>query len=238
MTTKKREFKVVLTPVKGTMKRLSILLMIMIMFMFLTSAMTVAQDTGSGEEASIFNWLTGDSPDWSTGILYGIMGFVGALVTVFGLIGGAVPGTAGFVRIEANLKRLEEREKILDELIKNPPENPEVLKAVESATNNLRDDLRVDRWRQFMLATVLYAFLGAFFASLLAKGFIQAMVVGAGWTGFIGALGLKRDYAERKLLKDETTKKLETALSQATKQVLKEKDLSDLKLEASVSRAL
>jgi hypothetical protein len=252
MTTKKREFKVTFTPVKKTMKmkRLPIILVITVMFMFLTPIMAAAQETGTRNDIQFFAWLTGDSPDWSTGILYAIMGFVGALVTLFGMIGGAVPGTGGFARIEANLKRLEEREKKVDELINDPNKDSKFLEKVEKATNNLRDDLRVDRRNQFLLASVLYAFLGAFFAALLAKDLVQALVIGAGWTGLIGVLGLKRDYRERKQIKDEISTKLENALfqepcheskdtepalSQAT---LKARDLSELKMEARLARLL
>ena len=81
----------------------------------------------------------------------------GALITVFGLIGGAIPGTAVFARIEAGMKRVEEREKIIDKLIKDSKRNPEAIKAVEVATNNLRDDLRENRRRQFRLAAGLKA---------------------------------------------------------------------------------
>jgi hypothetical protein len=108
-------------------------------------------------------------------------------VTVFGLIGGAVPGTAGFVRIEAGMKRVEEREKILDKLIKDPNRKPEEIQAVELATNNLRDDMRNDRWRQFTLAAFLYALLGAFFAALIVRDLLQALAIGAGWTALLGA---------------------------------------------------
>ncbi|MGD2092528.1 MAG: hypothetical protein PVH61_40555 [Candidatus Aminicenantes bacterium] len=240
MTTKKREFKVTFTPVKKTMKmkRLPIILVITVMFMFLTPIMAAAQDTGARNEIHLFTWLTGETPDWSTGILYAIMGFVGALVTVFGLIGGAVPGTGGFTRIKANLQRLEEREKKVDELINDPQKDPEFLEKVEKATNNLRDDLRVDRRNQFMLASVLYAFLGAFFAALLAKDIIQAMVIGAGWTGLIGALGLKRDYRERKQMKDAITTKMEKALFRPTKNNIEESYMNDLKMEINVSKAI
>ena len=196
MTTKKREFKVTFTPVKKTMKmkRLPIILVITVMFMFFTPIMAAAQETGTRNEIQFFAWLTGDSPDWSTGIMYAIMGLVGALVTVFSLIGGVVPGTEGFMRILEIQNRVEEWENRLDYLIKNSEKNPKFIKAVEEATNNLRDDLRVDRRQQFLLASVLYAILGAFFATLLAKDLIQAILIGAGWTGFIVALGFKKEH--------------------------------------------
>jgi hypothetical protein len=188
---------------------------------------------------SLFPWyVDSESPDWVTGVLYALLGLVGALITVFGLIGSAIPGTAGFANIEAGMKRVEEREKILDKLIKDSERNPEEIKAVEIATNNLRDDLREDRRRQFGLAAGLYTVLGAFFAAMLARDLLQAILIGAGWTASFGALGLKKDYAQRKIIKDEATERLESAVEQAKKGSLTDSDYEDLRVEALVSKAL
>ncbi len=209
-----------------------------------------ARDSERIEVVNLFTWATGPSPDWGRGGLYVFMGLIGALVTVFGLIGGAVPGTAGFARIEAGMKRVEEREKILDKLMKDPNIKADKISAVEKATDNLRDDMRDDRWRQFTLAAVLYALLGAFFAVLIARDLLQALAIGAGWTAFLGALGLKKDYAERKTLKDQTTEKLTDKFEDTLSQVKIGKipqqadwdklsaDWDDLRMEAQVSRAL
>ena len=59
--------------------------------------------------------------------------------------------------------------------------------------------------------------LGAFFATLLARDILQALVIGAGWTTLLGTLGLKKDYADRKSTKDAALKQtldaLETSVS-------------------------
>ncbi len=204
------------------------------------------KDSERIEVVNLFTWATGPSPDWGRGALYAFLGLIGALVTVFGLIGGAVPGTAGFARIEAGMKRVEGREKILDKLIKDSDRKAEEITAVEKATDNLRDDMRSDRWRQFTLAAVLYALLGAFFAALLARDLLQALVIGAGWTAYLGALGLKKDYAERKSMKDQTTEKFEDALSQIKTGMVPQgedwdklsADWDALRMEAQVSKAL
>jgi len=60
-----------------------------------------------------------------------------------------------------------------------------------------------ERWRQFLLASLLYTVLGAAFASALAQDLLQAFVIGAGWTGLIGSFGLRTDYAQRKTRKDQ-----------------------------------
>ena len=166
------------------------------------------------EVGNLFTWATdGPAPNWGKGGLFAALGLIGALVTVFTLVGGAVPGTAGFARIEANLKRVEEREKILDSMIQSSPNTAAEIEAVEIATNNLRDDIRSDRQRQFFVAGSLYAILGAFFGSMLAQDMLQAIVIGAGWTAYMGSIGLKRDYGERKSVKDDVTVQLEDAWS-------------------------
>jgi hypothetical protein len=166
--------------------------------------------------ADLFNWATSTPPDWARGGLYAGLGLIGALVTSFSLIGGAVPGTAGQAKIDADTARLERLSERLEKLITSTdgPPAAEAIVAVESTVNSLRDDLRAERWRQWGIAIVLYAVLGAFFAALLAKDMLQALVMGAGWTGMLGSLGLKRDYAERKDLKDTA---LEKTLARAEK---------------------
>ena len=205
---------------------------------------TVSKGTGPDpiETVNVFTWAAGPSPDWARGALYALLGLIGALITVFSLVGGAIPGTAGYMRIEAGMKRVEDREKILDKLIEDSERDPEKIKAVNIATNSLRDDIRQDRRRQFALAAGLYAVLGAFSAAMLAQDLLQSLVIGAGWTAFLGAMGLKKDYADRKSVKDQTTEKLENALSEA-----KDKDgqpaveapkLAELKREARTSRSI
>ena len=188
--------------------------------------------------ANLFTWVKSTPPQWGTGALYAALGFVGALVTVFGLVGGAVPWTAGFARIEAGLKRIEKREKRLDKLIRAPDANAKVIKAIEKATNNLRDDLHSDLRRQFSIAASLYVILGAFFATLLARDLLQALLIGAGWTAYLGALGLKRDYAERKSIKDKTTEQLEAALPPLKQDGESDDPFEELRMDASISRAL
>lgn len=201
-----------------------------------------AQDPEPLEAVSLFAWATGGQLGWGRGGLLASLGVVGALVMVFSLVGGAVPGTAGFARVEAGLKRVEEREKILDEMLKPPTAQADEIKAVEAAVNNLRDDIRDDRRRQFLIAAILYAFLGAFFAAMLTTDLLQALVIGAGWTAYIGALGLKKDYADRKAVKDDVTERLEGIVNQALEGVVltdsARREASTLLTEARVSKAL
>jgi hypothetical protein len=153
---------------------------------------------------NLFAWARGESVNWAQGAIFAALGLVGGLITIFTLIGGAIPGTFGQAQIEATQEQLDRLSKKLEDLIVNSEAvDAGAIDAVEKAVNNLRDDLRAERWRQFFIAAILYALLAAFFAVALATNLLQAIVIGAGWTGLLGSIGLKRDFEQRKEIKDE-----------------------------------
>lgn len=203
---------------------------------FLMAEIVFAEENPPIDIANLFAWATATPPEWGRGVLFALLGLIGSLVTIFGLIGGAVPGTSGQAKIDADNERLERLSVRQEEIINSIPLDTVAMAEIEKTVNNLRDDLRAERWRQFKIAAVLYAVLGAFFATLLARDILQAIVIGAGWTGFLGTLGLKRDYAERKTLKDAA---MEKALSHAKRleRSMKETNETD-KLEGKVARPL
>lgn len=156
----------------------------------------------------ISSWINKNPPDWTRGILLAFLGFAGALFTVFGFIGGAIPGTAGQVRIEKDEATLDLWSEQLGQLITHHSDKTNTISALQTAVNNLRDDVRKDKWSQFMIAALLYVFLGFVFAALLADDWLEALIIGAGWTGIVGAMGLKKDQAERKTIKDKSNNEL------------------------------
>jgi len=232
----------------SALSRTAVAMMIALTLLFASSAAIAegedASPASSITVANLFVWAKSSPIAWGTGGLYAALGIVGSMVTVFSLIGGAIPGTSGFAKIEADMKRVEEREKIIDKLIRAENKDPEVISAIEKATDNLRDDLRSDMRQQFALAATLYVVLGAFFAAALAQDLLQALVIGAGWTAYLGAFGLKRDYAERKSIKDKATEELEAALppppapDPATGFAAMTDPWGDVRMEARVSRSI
>lgn len=218
---------------RRVMKRLGIIALLLTCMSALVTTIAFAQELEQIKVTDLFNWARTTPLDWRRGTLFAGLGLVGALVTIFSLIGGAVPGTAGQAKIDADTERLDGLSRRLEELITTSPPDASAITAVENTVNNFRDDLRAERWRQFGIAAVFYALLGAFFSALLAQDILQALVIGAGWTGFIGTLGLKKDYAERKAAKDAT---LEKSLSRVKKleEKLEEKGVKsiDIGLEA------
>jgi hypothetical protein len=194
------------------MKKIPLKLITLVLSMagisLLLSSIAFAQSqtpTPTPEQAKVVDlapWLTADQPDYKRGGLLAAGGILGALVTTFGLIGGVFPGTAGKAEIDADAERLKTLSERLVELVAAEGADADKIRAVEKSVNNLRDDLRSERWRQFAVASIFYVALGAAIAALLASNLLQAIVIGAGWTGLVGSLGLKSDYAKRKAVKD------------------------------------
>ncbi|MBU7017779.1 MAG: hypothetical protein HXS44_09730 [Theionarchaea archaeon] len=177
----------------------------------------------------LFTWAASDPPQWYLGILYAFLGLIGSLVTIYSLIGASLPGIAGQVRIDVNENRLENMSKQLEELVGESPLEAEAIKEIGTVVNDLRKDLWKERWRQFGIAAILYALVGASFSVLLAQDLLQALVIGASWTGLLGTLGLKKDYEERKNVKD-------IELLEALKRIKELEDKLKKLLEKGVSR--
>jgi phage-related protein len=155
---------------------------------------------------------------------------MGALVTIYGLIGTAMPGTSGKASLEAEEIRLESFKKKLSELWKKEEKdiNIEAAKELEIAITNLQAYISKERWRQFGLAAFLYVILGAFFAALLTESFLQALAIGAGWTAYLGVVGLRKDGEVRGSIKDREIEELERNVKVREQQVaIMEKSLKE-----------
>lgn len=195
------------------MRRFSIIAAFLAVAALAGAAPALAQDDTVRPEP--LEWATGDSIDWSEGGILAGFGLAGALFTVFTLVGGAVPGTAGQAEIEADMKRLSLWTDELGKRItsKNPSGAPE-MEAINASVSELRTAVRSERWRQFAVASVLYIILGGFAATVLAQDLLQAIAIGAGWTAIVGSLGLKRDYSKRSDTKDEALDSLKQHIDQ------------------------
>ncbi|HEY6723642.1 MAG TPA: hypothetical protein VI197_06395 [Polyangiaceae bacterium] len=74
---------------------------------------------------------------------------------------------------------------------------------------------------------------------MLARDLLQAIVIGAGWTAFLGAVGLKSEYARRKEKKDDVSNKLEALIGcNPPEMPTPSSELRELKNEARIARAL
>jgi signal transduction histidine kinase len=195
------------------MRRLLVIAALLAVAALAGAAPALAQD--DTVEPQPLEWATGDSIDWSEGGILAGFGLMGALFTVFTLVGGAVPGTAGQAEIEADTKRLSLwTDELGKRITNNNPGRASEMEAINASVSELRTAVTRERWRQFVVASVLYILLGAFAATVLAQDLLQAIAIGAGWTAIIGSLGLKRDYSKRIETKDEALDSLKKHIDQ------------------------
>jgi hypothetical protein len=177
------------------------------------AAQTPAAEFMQRTDPSLFIWASDEEIRWEIGALYAGLGVAGALVMMFSLVGGTVPGTAGKARLDAEQRRLDALTTQIEEATKLDADGaPALIEALNKAADALRDDLNAERARQFMLALLLYTLLGALFATMLAQGMVQAIVFGATWTNLLGAFGLRSEFDVQVKRKDEAILAAENAL--------------------------
>lgn len=160
-------------------------------------------------EPEFFVWL--DDP--LSGVAIAISALLGTLFTIFSSIGGVLPGTEGKAKLDAEQARLDAYYARFDEVMKGA--NHQHLTALGNQIDRLRDDVRAERRSQFLWGAILYLVLGMAVALALATNWLQAVVIGAGWTAYVGTFGLKSDYAARKEVKDRTIKGLTETVDEA-----------------------
>jgi hypothetical protein len=195
----------------------------MLLMSFFMIATAVAQPAVTKQplvsNATILFWANDKPIDWFSGLALAFTGAIGALVTVFFLIGGAVPGTVGKVNIDYDAEQLKEYKEKLKVMWSKELTTVDLEKAKElkSMVYDFSNQLNKERWHQFSLAAILYVAIGAFFAAFLARDILQALIIGAGWTGYLGALGLKSDAEERGSRKNDKIDELVGSLKEKDK---------------------
>src|SRR3712207_2270446 len=105
---------------------------------------------------------------------------------MYTLINGTLPGVAGRAKIDHDSAQLDRLSQRLEELSNASRPDWEGVKATERAVNNLRDDVRSERRWLYGIAAPLYLIAGTAFATAFAQDILEALVIGAGWTTFIG----------------------------------------------------
>lgn len=226
------------------MKRLLVVAIVVVSMSVIVTVVAFAQEPEppqpGGKETNLFanpfTWATDGPPDWGRGALYAVLGLFGAVVTVYGVIGGFIPTAAG-EKLEADYKKLETKSKELAELraraLKDPGSvDAALITAFAEDEDRARDDLDRKRQRLFRNWAIAYVLLGMFFALLLAQDMLQALMLGAGWTSVIAALGLTREHKKDKA---EGAKQAEVYMKHVSEL---EKRLSQLKEKIEEEPAL
>ena len=137
--------------------------------------------------------------DISMGVLFALLGVVGAAIMVYlGEWDKLLGKSARILEIE---NQIASNRKIANE-IKDPNEVG-IRERWEDIIN--RYENRLDTERRFVrnLGIILYLFIGGVIAAVLANSMVEAIAFGAGWTGFIGIFGIKKDSEERRKVRDK-----------------------------------
>ncbi len=160
-----------------------------------------------GEAVVLFGWhATGD---WGTGWLYFVLGMAGALVTVYLFLGEFLPsmgGKANLARDQILLDEYQAARRAVVEIRQRAALGQanhirqDQLNAAEELSDDLDEMIRFlerriwnERWRLFALGFPMYIILGGFFAMALAGNFLEAIIIGFGWTVVADRLGLERE---------------------------------------------
>jgi hypothetical protein len=82
---------------------------------------------------------------------------------------------------------------------------------------NLEKRLWRERWRLFMLGFPMYVLLGGFFALAFATNMLQALLVGFSWTAIAEYVGLQKEQAVERAIRDKEIDKLKEGAERADK---------------------
>jgi hypothetical protein len=186
------------------MKRLFVTLILTAALSFMLPAIALAalaQDQTPPQQVpvgNLFTWFTQDPPNYRDGILFLILGALGALATMYAAVGGVMPGTAGKDELDRRQRALDVARNLettlqqkVDALNSLPALDPanenklnryrEDLARAQDRSDGLEKQLNSEKWRQFIIACIFYLPLGGGFAAALAQDLVQALIIGAGW---------------------------------------------------------
>lgn len=209
------------------------------------------QATASSSDISIFPWVwekdSGRFGNWPKGLAHFFLGLIGALITVYLFLGEFLPSTGGKVNYEQLKHELEDMKKQRDSkmaerqtlgqkvsgltqldqsqglaLQAQVAESNTALETYNRQIEFLAKQVAQERWHLFMMGFPIYLVLGGFFASAFAVNYIQAVVVGFGWTAVADRIGLKKEVAEKSRLTKENIDQITGAATAAIDAMKKE----------------
>ena len=194
----------------------------------------------------IFAWyFDPEGPNILLGVVYFLLGCTGALVTVYLFLGEFLPSMGGKTEYRLTKIELEEFKKRREDALSarerfaigrnEPGFTMDHLMAEEKITEHLNQTIESlekrlwrERWRLFMLGFPMYVLLGGFFALAFATNMLQAILVGFSWTAVAEYVGLQKEQAAEKAIRDKAIGEMEEETDRADKL---EFELAKLKVE-------
>lgn len=151
--------------------------------------------------------LTSPLPIWWNsdpylGLFFFLLGVCGAAITVYLYIGNfekLIGKSTDCLNIEKDiLSKKNEIENLKDKL-----KSHECRMQLENLIKDKEGLLIKEKNGIKIQGAILYLFIGGILASIIAKGIIDAVAIGAAWTTVLGVFGIKKEVQELKSVKDE-----------------------------------
>ena len=208
-----------------------------------------------GLDAALFGWMDagGWDENWPEGLLYVVLGFVGALVTAFFYLHDFLPSVGGTAEYREVSVTVAEREEMLDQLRKaredfaygkdkglSAERLAELNRLYDHRMSEQRADrewLRAEKRRSYRAALPMYVILGGAFAVLFATNPLQGVLIGFGWTAIADRAGLKRQAADREQGRDKQIEKIEKVASEKVQEARHEAERAKLEGALQVQEA-
>lgn len=157
-------------------------------------------------------------PNYSIGILFGVLGLVGAAITVY--FGGWEKLMGKSVRLLECEEEINSKKRIAEKL--NEENDCDKRKVWEEIIDMEERRLSEERIFTRNLGVLLFILIGGVLASIIANTMLQAIIVGAGWIGVIGTYGLKKDNDMRREIRNKKDDELLEEWIEKTKELIKE----------------
>ncbi len=130
-------------------------------------------------------------PDYiSVGIFFFVLGVTGAAIIVYlGRWDEFMENTARILELDEHIKCLKSKQsKAIDDTDKE---------RLWQEMMKQQEELNKEKGFIRNMGIVIYLFVGGTVASIMANSMLEAVAIGAGWTGLIGAFGIKKNADER-----------------------------------------
>ncbi|HYN50730.1 MAG TPA: hypothetical protein VES62_07375 [Thermoleophilaceae bacterium] len=205
-------------------------------------------------DGDILGWAFNNGqfdPDWVVGGGFFVLGLFGALITAYLFLGEFLPamgGRAGYLKREAEIglfkKRLEDTVRRREQYVAGEPGAP--TDAQLAATERLGTELQAmiheyergqsrQFWRLAAVGFPMYVLLGGLTAALLATSLLQALIIGFAWPAIVDRIGLGKQMAVTKELKNEEIDNLQRKAEALVRDLAASRQ-RESKTEASLTR--
>lgn len=170
------------------MRSLSMLLLPVV----LATPVATAADFNASALDSLPSWAVASPPDWGAALVLGLTGLLGVAATAYGLVGGVFEGTIAAKRYAELAAQYESHAKLLDDFAAGrEPKTGLTPAEVEALVAREWDELRGLQRMAYWSGLVFFALVGLGLALWIARGPLDALLLGMAGPAALSALLLK-----------------------------------------------